>query len=120
MNGSCSLISTDEWYITFAVIEALLFLVTLCSVVTTKTWRVRRNRNNKKSLSRGTEPGKLNSVGRFIDSRAKDQKYLYAIIVNRNVIFYNLLHVSSNEMANMHSKQVNFCKGQSLYRTAQK
>ena len=33
-----------------------------------------------------------------------------------NVIFYNLIHVSSNEMVNMHSKWVNFHIGQSKYR----
>ena len=50
----------------------------------------------------------------------KDQKYLNAMIVNINVIFYNLIHVSSKETVNPHSQQVNFHKGQSIYRTSQK
>ena len=50
----------------------------------------------------------------------KDHKQFNAIIVNMNVKFYNLIHASSKEMVSMHSKPVNFHKGQLIYRTTQK
>ena len=42
----------------------------------------------------------------------KDQKQLNAIRVNMNVIFYNLIHVSSNKTVNMDSKSMSIHKGQ--------